>query len=140
MILRGMVQKTKILEEKLHGQSPSDTKSFASSSNRKGRETLISEFASDDEAKPDERAIAKQKIRAMEKAEKILSKYKNAIHDKINVESGMSWLVFTITRIISTPDKLMKRQHYKFENSREAAKFNTKLLKKSRYDLTSALV
>ena len=33
----------------------------------------------------------------------------------------------------------MKRHHYKLENSQDTAKYNTDLLKRSKYDLTSAL-
>ena len=75
----------------------------------------------------------------MEKAENILSKYKNAIHKKIHTTSEMSWLIYTLKSIISTADKMMKPHNYKFENNQDAAKYNTKLLKRSKYNLTLEL-
>ena len=45
----------------------------------------------------------------------------------------------TIKTIIHTSDKIISPHKYKFENTRDAAKINTKILKRDRYDLTKAL-
>ena len=57
-------------------------------------------------------------IEAMEKAENILSKYKNTNHLTANPTSTKSWLIHTISTIIQTPGKQMKEQKVKFKNTR----------------------
>ena len=42
-------------------------------------------------------------------------------------------------KIINTSDKVILPHSYKFENTREAAKFNKTILKKARYSFTRAL-
>ena len=50
-----------------------------------------------------------------------------------------SWLMTTIQTIITSADRVMLPHKYKFENTREAAKYNIKLIKKQRYDFVRAL-
>ena len=82
-----------------------------------------------------ERVSDEKKSQAREKASKIMGK--SNIIEKGNKKD--SWLVKAIKGIISSTDKVINKHKYKFENSRDAAKFNTKLLKKYQYDLTVAL-
>ena len=80
-----------------------------------------------------------EKIRAMEDASRIMSKSKNKMHFKTHNNTKESWLVYTMRRVISAADKVINPHNYKFENNREAAKYNTKLLKRDKYDLARAL-
>ena len=77
---------------------------------------------------------------AIEKSQLILSKFKNNVHHKTNPASNKSWLVHTIQTIVTSVGKVMQLHHYRFENSRDAAKFNIKILKRSKYDLNLALM
>ena len=45
----------------------------------------------------------------------------------------------TIRKIINITDKVILLHKYKFVNAREAAKFNTSILKQSKYDFTKVL-
>ena len=45
----------------------------------------------------------------------------------------------TIRKIINIADKVILPHKYKLVNIREAAKFNTSILKRSKYDFTKAL-
>ena len=56
-----------------------------------------------------------------------------------NPNSPRSWLMGTIKSIIESADKIMLPHKYNFVNNREATNFNTKLLKKEKYDLTKVL-
>ena len=56
-----------------------------------------------------------------------------------NPNSPRSWLMGTIKSIIDYTDRIMLPQKYIFTKNREAAEFNTKLLKKEKYDLTKVL-
>ena len=80
-----------------------------------------------------------EKVQAMEKASEIMRKYKNKSHFNTHPRSKDSWLIHKIKRIVQSPNRMINPHKYKFENSREAAKFNTKLLKKHKYDLEIAL-
>ena len=50
-----------------------------------------------------------------------------------------STLIELISEIINKDEESKKPSKYVFQNTREAAKHNTKLLKKFKYELTSAL-
>ena len=75
------------------------------------------------------------KLAAMEKANSLICKYKDNQYMKTNPNSPRSWLMGTIKNIIESTDKIMLPHKYNFMNNREAAKYNTKLLKKK--DMTS---
>ena len=61
------------------------------------------------------------------------------MHLKFNPTSKYSWLIATIKSIIKTSYKAILPHKYKFENTREDAKYNTKLLKKDRYNFRKVL-
>ena len=75
----------------------------------------------------------------MEEANNILSKRKNDLHAKNNPQSQDSWLMHTIKKVIKSTDRVINPHKYKFQNSRDAAKFNTKILKRHKYDFKHAL-
>ena len=75
----------------------------------------------------------------MEKDNKILGKKKNDLLYVANPKCKCSWLIHTIKTIIATSDKVISPHKYKFENTREAAEFNTSILKKCRYDFTRTI-
>ena len=79
------------------------------------------------------------KIKAMEKASKILGKKRDDSLHVTNPTSKCSWFMQTIKTIIATSDKVIFPYKYIFENTRDAAKFNTGLLKKYKYNFTQAL-
>ena len=81
----------------------------------------------------------KDQIQAMEEANKNLSKCKNDLHTKKNPRSQDSWLMHTIKKVIKSTDRVINPHKYKFQNSRDAAKFNTKILKRHKYDFKHAL-
>ena len=56
-----------------------------------------------------------------------------------NTMTRHSWLIHTVTTIIGMTNKTMQPHNYKFINTREAAKYNIKLLKRDKYDITLAL-
>ena len=99
----------------------------------------VANLEMDDTDLVNQQELAKQKMAAMEKAHLILSKFKNNIHRKTNPTSKKSWLIHTVQTIVTSVDKVIQPHHYRFVNSREAAKFNTKILKRSKYDLSLAL-
>ena len=68
------------------------------------------------------------KLENMVEAERMLSKYMNEKH---NTDS---WLLDTIKNILESEEIVMKDHGLKFENTKAAAKFNSKLLKKYNYD------
>jgi len=75
----------------------------------------------------------------MEKANKVIGKYKNSEYKIANPKSPQSWLMGTIKPIIDSADRVMLPHKYIFTTNHEAAKLNTKLLKRDKYDLTKAL-
>ena len=79
------------------------------------------------------------RIKAMEKANKIMGKLQNDKHRIAHPRSRDSWLMAAIKTIINSTDKIILPHKYRFENTREAAKHNTKLLKNSRYDFVRAM-
>ena len=99
--------------------------------------TFVDESSDDDVL--NERTSDKSKIEAMEKATNIMSKYKNDCHISNNPKSKDSWLIHTIKSIINSTDKVISPHKYKFENTRDAAKFNAAILKRNKYDFTKAL-
>ena len=99
----------------------------------------ISELHSDDDDILNEKVDITVQLAAMEKANNLIRKYKDNQYIKTNPNSPQSWLMGTIKTIIESTDKIMLPHKYNFMNNREAAKFNTKLLKRERYDLTKVL-
>ena len=97
------------------------------------------EESGDDDDILHENMSQETKIQAMEKANKIMSKLHNDIHRKTNPTSHKSWLMATIRTIMNSTGKIILPHKYKFENTREAAKHNTTLLKKSKYDFVRAM-
>ena len=97
------------------------------------------------EPEPDDEDILNEtvdvniQLAAMEKANKIISKYKNKEYKLANPNSTRSWLMGTIKEIIDAADRTILPHKYVFANNREAAKHNTKILKRTKYDLTLAL-
>ena len=75
----------------------------------------------------------------MKKATEIMSKFKTIKHVQSNPTSKDAWLIATIKSIIITSDKIILPHKYKFENTKDAAKHNTKLLKKDKYNFTKTL-
>ena len=69
------------------------------------------------------------KIKAMEKATKILSK---SFDESIN--SNDSWLVFQIKQILALEESTPKPHKFSFSNNRDSAKINTKIIKKYKYN------
>lgn len=62
------------------------------------------------------------KSKVIEKAQRILSKYKTNTNCKTNPNIKISWLMHTIGQIIKTTDKVIQPHKYRFDNIREAAK------------------
>ena len=67
----------------------------------------------------------KERMKAMEKASNLLGKSFNIIHKSTHPKSTDSWLMHKIKTIISTTDKVINPHRYRFENDRNAAKYNT---------------
>ena len=99
----------------------------------------IDEQSDEEDDVLNEKLTEDEKVQAMEKASKIMSKYKNNLHNNAHPHSQDSWLVHTIKKLLKSPNKSIKPHKYRFENTRDAAKFNTKLLKRHKYDLEVAL-
>ena len=78
------------------------------------------------------------KQRVTSKAIDITSKSTHT-HTPPSLPPKRSWLMTTIQTIITSANRVMLPHKYKFENTREAAKYNTKLIKKQRYDFIRAL-
>jgi len=70
----------------------------------------------------------------MEQAAKTLGKL---FDDKNNV-ANESWLVTKMRWILALKEKAPSRHKFHFENTRSAAKINTKLIKRFKYDFTKA--
>ena len=98
---------------------------------------------SDDISLPDdvlnEKFTAEEEIRYISKAKDILSKYKNRQHKISHPKSKESWLVHTIGSIIRQSDRSINQHKFQFVNNRDAAKFNTRILKRYKYDLVAAM-
>ena len=73
------------------------------------------------------------KIKAMEEATKTLSKFLNN-----SLNSSDSWLITQIKQILALEEVTPKKHKFVFENNREAAKLNTKIIKKYKYDFIKA--
>ena len=101
--------------------------------------TAANENSKDEEDVLNENISDERNIKAMEKAEQVLSKSKTQLHLQANPSSKDSWLITTMKTIIHMSDKIISPHKYRFENTQEVAKFNTKLLKKDRYDFNGAL-
>ena len=87
---------------------------------------------SDEEDLLNEYEQQKNWISNMEKAQTIIGKYKTSELRKTHPHSKESWLIHTIRGIIRTTDRIMKPHKFHFRNNRDAAKHNTKLLKRYR--------
>ena len=98
---------------------------------------------SDDISLPDdvlnEKFTAEEEIRYISKAKDILRKYKNTQHKLSHPKSKKSWLVHTISNIIRQSDRNINPHKFQFTNTRDAAKFNTRILKRYKYDLVAAM-
>ena len=105
---------------------------------KKPSDTFSDEESSDDDLL-NEKVPDKQRVAAMDKAAHIISEYKTHLHLVANPTSTDSWLMNTIRTTITSADKIISPHKYKFENTREAAKFNTAILKRSKYDFSKAL-
>ena len=68
-----------------------------------------------------------------------MSEYKNKLHLDTYPNSKDIWLLHTMKRIFKSTDKIINPHKYKFENNRDAAKFNTHTLKKYKFDFEVAL-
>ena len=82
--------------------------------------------------------LDKLKQRVTSKAMETTSK-SNITHPTPLISHNRSWLMSTIQTIITSADWVMSPHKYKFENTRDAAKYNTKLIKKQIYDFVRAL-
>ena len=87
------------------------------------------------QAKNSEYLDEKFKIQSMEKASETLSKSL-----KLAANLSTSWLVHQLSLLCATSEKTPRKHKFMFKNNREAAKFNTKLIKFSDYDLEKAIV
>ena len=54
-------------------------------------------------------------------------------------KTKLSWLMATISRITKRNETKMRTHRYVFENTKEAAKKNIRLLKSNRYDFERAM-
>ena len=77
-------------------------------------------------------------IEQMEKARRILGKYKTRELQRTHPTVTESWLCHTIRGIIQPAGRAMTQHRFKFHNTRDTAKYNTKILKRYKYDLVKA--
>ena len=77
----------------------------------------------------------KFRIRAMEEASKTMGKY---LQHKENLTQP--WILHHITSLIHGTEPTPSMHQFKFSNDRKAAKFNTKLIKYTDYDLEKCIV
>lgn len=91
---------------------------------------MKSQNTSSRKAQKTEANTEKFKVLAMEKASKRLSKY---LKDKEKLTRP--WILHHIKRLNNSKKETPKDHRFHFENNREAAKFNTKLIKYTDYDL-----
>ena len=79
----------------------------------------------------------------MERTAKILGKKRTRemmeTQTQTQTQTGSTWLMSTIAHLINRNEATMKQHRYKFENTRDAAKKNTKILKQSKYDFERAM-
>jgi len=73
-------------------------------------------------------------VMAMEEAAKTMSK---SLQQKENLHE--SWLLHQLATLCTTQEATPKQHLFQFDNSRSSAKFNTKLIKHSDYDLDKCL-
>ena len=76
----------------------------------------------------------KFKLQSMEKASITMSK---SLASKENLST--SWLVYQLSQLCKTKEKTPSKHDFRFENTRDAAKFNTKLIKFNGYDLEKTI-
>jgi len=76
----------------------------------------------------------KYKVQSMEKASKSMSK---SLRNTNNLP--ISWLVFQLSHLCKIKEPTPRNHKFIFENTREAAKINTKLIKHYGYNLEKAL-
>ena len=77
----------------------------------------------------------KYKIQAMEKANQTLSK---SLQSQNNLQT--SWLVHQLSISCDTIENTPKKHKFLFKNTRDAAKYNTKLIKFNDYDLEKTIL
>ena len=80
-----------------------------------------------------------ESVRNMERTAKIMSKSINEKYLKNSKNPKYSWLVSQLKKIIHTEEKAPSKHSFIFENTREAAKFNTKIIKWADYDYIQAI-
>ena len=119
--------------------SPVNHISSIKPSPKKTQTIPVDEQSDEEDDVLNEKLTDDDKVQAMEQASKIMSKYQNNLHISVHPHSQDSWLVHTIKQLLKSPNKNIKPHKYRFENTRDAAKHNTKLLKRHKYDLEIAL-
>ena len=100
---------------------------------------VFSDKDSDKEDILNEKVSDKTKLKAMEKATSIIGTHRKKLNRKTFPSSKDSWLLYTIRTIITSTNKIIFPHKYKFENTRNNTKYNTDILKRSKYDFTRAL-
>ena len=81
-----------------------------------------------------EEVPARKQVEIMERTAKLLDKKRTREMTETQTETGSTWLMSTITQLINRNEAKMIQHRYIFENTRDAAKKNTKILKQSKYD------
>jgi len=74
------------------------------------------------------------RVKAMEQASKSMSE---CLKQKENLNS--SWLLYHLAALCASKEETPQQHQFQFENSRKAAKFNTKLIKYTDYDVTKCI-
>ena len=87
----------------------------------------------------DDKILEELTKRVTSKAESITSKWNTHTHPIPPQSPNKSWLMSTIQSIITSTDRAMAPYKYRFETNRDAAKYNTKLIKKQRYNFVRSL-
>ena len=119
--------------------SPVNHISSIKSSTKNTKTIPVDEQSDEEDDVLNEKLTDDDKVQAMEQASKIMSKYQNNLHIAVHPHSQDSWLVHTIKKLLRSPNKSITPHKYRFENTRDAEKFNTKILKRHKYDLEVAL-
>ena len=76
-----------------------------------------------------EEVPARKQVEIMERTVKLLDKKRTREMTETQTETGSTWLMSTITQLINQNEAKMIQHRYIFENTRDAAKKNTKILK-----------
>ena len=76
----------------------------------------------------------------MGKAAETIGEYTNNVQHNTRINPTESWMMHTIRTIIATTDKVISQHNHKFNNTRDASKFNNGILKRCKYHFTQSLV